>query len=122
MNTTKYHKEVGFEKGAEEAIKQVFASFQSLRYTRHAMTQTVQDRYGIIPVCKVSDLQDAEIFEYTKTDGILQKVAIRVSNLSKDLDHCYSVSVDGNVITCWTNKKDDVHHTLDRKQYEKVNR
>ena len=121
MNITKFHKEVGFEKGIEEEIKKVFASFDSLNYTRHAMNQTIQDRYGIIPTCRVSDLQGAEIFEYTKANGVLQKVAIRVTNLSKDLDHCYSISVDGNVITAWTNKKDDTHYTLDKRQYEKVN-
>ena len=128
MNIQKWHKEVGFEKGAEAVIRTIFSSFESLNYTRHAMNQTIQDRYGIIPTCRVSDLKGVEIFEYTKVDGVLQKVAIRVSNLSKDLDYCYSISVDpnslfhgtGSVITCWANKKDDIHHTLDRKQYEMV--
>ena len=118
MNPKKWHKEIWFEDGVEEAIRNIFASFIKLSYTRHAMLQTIQDRYGIIPTCRVSDLKDAEIFEYTKENGYLKKIAIRVKNLSNELDYCYSISVEGNVITAWANKKDDIHYTLDRKLYE----
>lgn len=120
MNQSKFHKEVGFEEGAAARILAGIKLNPAIRYTRHAQPETIKDRYQIIPVVKLADLKAEDIFEYTKEGNQIVKAAFRVKHLSPTLDFIYSVSLDGNVLTCWANTKEDSHRTLNRDIYQKA--
>ena len=123
MSTKKYHKEVYFEGGATERFMASLASNirvgqEQLTYSMHAKLETIKDRYQIIPVLRPSDLKAEDIIEYTKENGAIVKALFRISTLSLRFDFSYSVSVDGRVLTCWANTKDDRHRTLNKNLYE----
>lgn len=123
----RYHLEVFFH--GDIGVK--FASLLSgvppkLRYSRHAMEETVRDRYCTIPVLTREALSCVSLFEGAAVklieyymDGMaLDRVVVRVSSESGDTDFVYVVDLLGTVRTCWVNKKDDAHGTLDRGLYE----
>lgn len=125
MNTTKYHKEVGFENQAiEHIVAEILNSVapldEQIDYTLHAKLETIKDRYQIVPVLTKNNLKKEDIIEYTKENGKIVKALFRIKNLSNRFDFTYSVSLDGKVLTCWANRKDDVHRTLDKNKYERV--
>jgi hypothetical protein len=120
MNTVKFHREVGFEPGAIEEIIAGLKRLSSLRYTQHAKFETIKDRYSIIPVVKLEDIKPEEIFEYTREGNQIVKFAVRLTGLDRVLDFCYSISLDGNVITVWANTKEDSHRTLNEGLYTRV--
>ena len=120
MTTNKFHKDIGFEPGAIKEIIASLSRLSTLRYTQHAKLETIKDRYSIIPVIKLSDIKPEEIFEYTREGNEIVKFAIRLTGLDKTLDFCYSVSLDGNVITVWANTKEDSHRTLNEGLYRRV--
>ena len=117
MGTQRFHKEVGFESGALKEIFGRLQRFSQIQYTRHAQLETIKDRYATIPVLKLVDIKPNDVFEYTKELGEITRFAIRIKNFDKGLDFCYSVSLDGNVITVWANTKEDSHQTLNVAQY-----
>jgi lantibiotic modifying enzyme len=120
MNAQKFHREVGFEATALKEIQDGLRRLYQLRYTQHAKLETIKDRYSIIPVIKLSDIKLSDIFEYTKEQGEIVKFAVRVTSYDKALDFCYSISLDGNVITVWANTKEDSHRTLNERAYARV--
>ena len=118
MGPIKFHKEVGFEPGATEEIMAALGRLSRLTYTRHAQLETIKDRYKIIPVLKLADIEPDDIFEYTRMGGRIERIAIRVKKFDQWFDFCYSVSLEGMVVTAWANSKDDDHSTLRRREYE----
>jgi hypothetical protein len=120
MVTNKFHRDIGFEPGAIKEIMAGLGRFSQLRYTQHAKFETIKDRYSIIPVIKLSDIKPEEIFEYTREGNRIVKFAVRLTGLDRVLDFCYSVSLDGNVITVWANTKEDSHRTLNEGLYARV--
>lgn len=124
MNTQKFHKEVGFEENALEEIQAILEDMNKLKYTKHAQLETVKVRQSyfyenqLIPVLVLDMIKLDDIFEYTREDGKISKIALRITNLSDKYDFSYFVSMDSAVITCWINIKEDSHKTLDRSLYE----
>jgi hypothetical protein len=120
MSIKKFHRDTGFEQGAIKEIFHGLQRFSQLRYTQHAKLETIKDRYAIIPVVKLHHINPADIFEYTREDGQIVKFAIRIRSFDNNLDFCYSISLDGNVVTAWANDKADSHRTLNEALYERV--
>lgn len=114
----KYHREVFFEVSAPRQFSDFLAALPPvLSYTHHAKLQTINDRYGIIPVLRADMLRASDVFEYVKDGGAVEKLVFRIDWLSERFSYSYSVSADGKVVTCWANEKTDVHGTLDRRAY-----
>lgn len=117
MAATLYHREVYFEPNASDRIAEFISRLPVLTYSRHAKLQTVRDRYGLIPVLKVSDLKASDAFEYLLDGTAIDRVVFRIEYFSGRFAYSYSVSRDGVVVTCWANEKSDGHGTLDRSRY-----
>ena len=103
----RFHRDVKFEELAEKKILAALRALPGeLTYSRHAKLQTVHEKYGIIPVLKKEFLRETDLFEYHKSDtGAIEKAVFRIDWFPGKLSHCYSVSLDGVVVTCWTNEK-----------------
>ena len=114
----RYHRDIGLPENAEKLLDRFFAGFNSVRYSHHAKLETIHDRYGIIPVVRKDQLKPENCFELFVYGNVIAKAVFRVEGAHSD--HCYSVSAEGIVVTCWTNAKDDAHATLDAAQYSVV--
>lgn len=97
------------------AAKMQFATL--LRYSRHALNAANDDRYGKLDLPVSLDTRKADLIEAEVTGDKVTKAVYRMP-LSDDLDLCVVVHPhDGFVRTVWANRKEDVHHTLDRSKY-----
>lgn len=93
----------------------------ALRYTRHAMTEALRDRYGALPALsypRCFHLKDGwELVEATESaPGVLEKFVVRrPADARRSL--VMVVLRDGTVKTLWTNLNTDAHATLDKSKF-----
>ena len=115
---TRHHYQVYFEENFREDLKAFLNSINAVSYSHHAKLQTIQDRYGIIPVIKKDSLPSGTPIEYYRIDGILWKVVFKFTNFNSAFDYSYTIAKDGTVVTAWANEKSDNHSTLNHTIYE----
>ena len=114
----RFHHDIYFEPTAYTDIQRFFDIFGPIVYTHHAKLQTLEDRYGRLPILTRNQLTLDNVFEYYRDGLAISKVVLRITTLSPTLDYCYSISPDGQVITAWANSKEDTHKTLDASLYQ----
>ena len=63
--------------------------------------------------------EDARLIEVRTEGGKLRSALFRFSHPEQsDLDVCLVLSVEGVIVTVWTNRKRDRHSTLDTRPYQ----
>lgn len=119
-----YHTELGFP---PDLVSQVSARNFRCRFTRHALTACLNDRYGKIvppPQFRV-ELDEVIEIEARRQHGYwdVRKVVVRLPyNAKFDLLMAFIPDNDLAIIkTCWLNSVDDKHSTLDESKYTKLN-
>lgn len=111
--------------GIPAAVVAVIAGFSvgrmPLRYTRHSLTEALNDRNGAIPahVFNTSfNFSDGwRLVEVEVRNGLVTKFLIRRSIGDRDL--VMVVTPEGTVKTVWTNLTADGHSTLNLSNYSK---
>lgn len=116
MNKTYNVAAFGIPASLVEAVAKLGNIHLPLRYTRHAMSEALADRYGVLPASAFSTaftwrsnwfLVEVE----ADAKGALVKFVVR-----REVDARRSlvlvVLVDGTVKTLWTNLNSDQHATL----------
>lgn len=89
---------------------------RSITYTRHAFSRLMQK--NIRPE-KMLDIKAGEVFEFERLPCGRPKLAIR-KPYDGVWDVCYVLIPEGSgwrVVTCWKNKIEDRHFTLDTSLY-----
>ena len=119
MNTL-YHKKVYMPKKYRNLKT---TSLEIGELTRHAIKSANSDRYGQIIIPMVFNFSGRDIVEIeTYENPNKLKIVIRLPySQTCDLILVVLFETDGNrVKTCWLNRKDDRHATLDRSKYRLV--
>jgi len=112
----RYHKEVFFEVGVVDEIKNMLKNMD-LRPTRHFMKSWMQRGNVCIPTKQI--IEAGEIFEYYRNKrGGVEKFAVRCCNVSKDYDVIYVINLYGELVTSWVNTKSELHRDMRRDVYE----
>jgi len=108
-----YHVKLGFPKQA------VFIrGTLSLTYSRHALAESINDRYGIIVLPQKLNVENATLIEIEVEMNVVVKSVYRIP-LDAERDLVLVVLRDGYVKTVWVNKRNDVHRSLDRSKYRR---
>ena len=110
-----FHRDIGLPDCAP-----LFFSFE-LTYSAHAKRACVEDRYGTIRPPRFVRPREGEIIEVQVWNGRIVKAVVRTTYndihdlilviVPEDIDKAF-------VKTCWLNRKDDTHCTLDRSKYQ----
>lgn len=88
-----------------------------LKYSRHAIQESINDERGEIKLPKIIDSRDATLVEIEVNEGKVTKTLFRLS-YSDEHDLCLVIIPENRVVkTVWLNNKDDHHKTLDRSKY-----
>lgn len=117
MNTKLYHRDIFLPPVVSALANRQY----NLAYTRHALTEAVNDKLGALTHAPRSvKFQTYEIVEAELTDGEVTKLVVRLSyDERRDLILVLRHFDDGaaTVVTVWTNAIGDKHKTLNRKNY-----
>jgi hypothetical protein len=119
MNEQTFHAEVWLPEGVAVRARS-FA--KNVRYTKHALEQAQQDRYAkIVGLPGFVDVSQWSVLEATLVGNEVAKVVIRRPSTARmDLDLVLAVRFDNSdarVVTCWHNRSNDRHHSLNRANY-----
>lgn len=123
VNLRRYHHNIYFPENLGELCLEFFGQIQDVDVTYHAAEQLMEDRRGIIPLPSRSELFHSantlvefyeQINEFGQPLGRIQKMLIRVHNLSEDYDYSYVLAREGFIVSSWANDKND-NHRLDGK-------
>lgn len=114
----RYHYKVYFPDNIAEMCLEFFSQFSDVDVTYHAAEQLLEDRRGIIPLPSREELLHetntlVEFYEQIDTLGnrrnCIQKMVIRIHNLSDQYDYSYVVAREGFIVSAWANDKNDDH-------------
>ncbi len=118
FNLRRYHHKVFFPSNTKEMLIDFINQIVKIDITNHAMIELSTDRRGIVPIPTKeemfhSDNTLVEFYERLDNDnnpeGIIQKVLVRVHNLSSRLDYSYVLAREGFIVSGWANAKGDDH-------------
>jgi hypothetical protein len=112
-----FHKDLGFPPNVDWLEGRTF----NLRYSRHAKTACMSDRYGFIKPPGLLTFRRDLLVEVELFGGWVIKAVVRVA-----YDDTYDLVLvvmperygEALVKTCRLNRKDDPHNTLDRSKYQ----
>ncbi len=119
----RYHHKVYFGDDVGTMTKEFIEHLEEngvreIGYTKHAEEERLTDKRGIIPRATREILFDptntlVEFYEILTHDGKpttrIQKLVIRVHNLSDFYDYTYVIAREGFVVSNWANDKGDEH-------------
>lgn len=109
-----YHFQTGFPKGMPTSFGII-----PLRYSRHAIQASQNDRYGFIDLPPTLDTKKAKLIEIEVTEGVISKVVYRHKHC-RNYDLVMVIIPQGGIVkTVWLNSNRDKHNTLNRKKYSK---
>ncbi len=97
--------------------------FLSLRWTKHAQREALNDKHGVMPSCCYPSSFQMEKWSLVEVEvnllGHPVKIVVRRSvDASRSL--VLVILADGTVKTCWTNINTDNHSTLDKSKFSKI--
>lgn len=108
-----YHREIGFPQ------VELPCGTLELQYTAHARRAAQTDRYGYICLSKRVTIRPEQVFEIEVEGQRVTKLCARLP-YDERCDLC--LVLRGNLcVTCWLNRRDDRHHTLNRGRYARPN-
>lgn len=123
----RYHHSIYFPDNTGLMCLEFFQQISDVDVTYHAAEQLMEDRRGIIPLPNKAELMHdtntlVEIYEtmneYGVSLGKIQKMLIRVHNLSEEFDYSYVLAREGFIVSAWANDKGDTHRlTGSRNEY-----
>lgn len=93
-----------------------------LQYSRHALNEAANDRYGKFELISSFDPSKAKLIETAVVDGpngrnsVIEKQLWRMP-IDDKRDLVLAICPGGFVKTVWVNRKCDKHDTLDHKRY-----
>lgn len=117
MSQKIYHYTLGLPKGFSGNVGTV-----ALKYTRHAVEASQNDKYGPIKLPSQIDTSQALCVEVYLQDGAVSKLVYRVQQ-SGPCDLVLVVVPDGRafkVLTVWKNLRVDRHETLQAWKYTRA--
>lgn len=123
LNLRRYHNKIYFPENTALMCLEFFGQINDVDVTYHAAEQLMEDRRGIIPLPSREELLHptntlVEMYELcndqSEPQGKIQKMLIRVHNLSEEYDYSYVLAREGFIVSAWANDKND-DHRLDSK-------
>ena len=123
VNLRCYHNKIYLPENVGEMCAEFIGQVTDVDVTFHAAEQLMEDRRGIIPLPSREEIFHpgntlVEVYEQLDGDdmplGRIQKMLIRVHNLSEDFDYSYVLAREGFIVSAWANDKND-DHRLDSK-------
>lgn len=99
------------------------AHFKKLVWSRHAQLELVRDPYGIVCTSEIPHKFDAHYWTLVELEVVNGKITKYVYR--RPVDSIRSLVIvlrpgaegEATVTTCWTNRNDDKHATLDKSKY-----
>lgn len=125
-NLRRYHHKVHFPENVGLMCLEFFGQIKDIDVTFHAAEQLMEDRRGIIPLPTREELLHdtntlVEFYEqcneFGQPLGRMQKVLVRIHNLSEDYDYSYVLAREGFIVSAWANDKGDDHRLLKSHEY-----
>lgn len=115
MTETLYHSSIRLPAGFIAPTGKV-----ELRWTSHAKSECMKDRYAVIPQFKALTLKRFTVIEVGMLGGTVSKIVFR-GRLDDTNDVVIVLIPNGSapwtVKTTWINKRSDSHKTLDASKY-----
>lgn len=114
----RYHNKIYFPENTAEMVIEFINQIDDIDVTNHAIEELNRDRRGVIPIPTKEEIFCSEntlVEFYERVDenddrlNIIQKLVIRVHNLSDSFDYCYVLAREGFIVSAWANDKDDIH-------------
>lgn len=116
----RYHHQIYFGENVGYMTKEFIEQLgkKEIGYTNHARKERFRDKRGVIPEATRDILFDpsntlVEFYEIlnknNKPTMQIQKLVIRVHNLSDTVDYTYVIAREGFIISNWANDKGDEH-------------
>lgn len=112
----RFHKEVFFEEGVEEEIRELLSN-SVIQPSKHFLDNWVKRGKICIPTKKM--LEEGTIFEYYRgvASGKIDRYVIRCTKISDEYDVIFVVNNHGVLVTSWVNTKEEQHENLRRELY-----
>lgn len=125
IKSRRYHYQTYFPENLSDMIVNFFSNFDTLGATHHAKEEMSSDKLGAIPMPTKEDILNhenivIEIYEPIidgVASGYIQKLLIRVKNLSDRLDYSYLIAREGFIVSTWANMKNDIHRLTNSNGY-----
>lgn len=114
-----YHKDLFIPKHILNALKQIVGRSTVLKYSRHAIEESLNERLGLITLPKTLKITDvSQVFEI-ETNGVGHPIKICVRQPHNDsTDIVIVLALDtGTVKTVWLNKRNDSRSAIDWTRY-----
>ncbi len=118
----RYHYKVYFPDQANAMIAEFVSQLgEEIGYTHHAEQERLVDKRGEIPKATKENLFGfnsilIEFYEILlksgRPTGLIQKMVIRVKDLSPDYDYVYVLAREGFIVSNWANAKNDDHRII----------
>ena len=107
-----------------DAVRKLRAGALPLKYSRHAMSEALNDRYGVLPVSAfprafIPGAGWTVVEVESNSAGQLVKFVIRRNVYYDPRSLVLVVLADGTVKTLWTNLASDQHKTLDSSKFSR---
>lgn len=118
LNLRRYHKNIHFPENLGEMCLEFFQQVTEVNPTYHSAEQLMEDKRGIIPLPTREEIFHSsntlvefyeQVNEYGERLNRIQKMLIRVHNLSEEFDYSYVLAREGFVVSAWANDKNDDH-------------
>jgi hypothetical protein len=115
----KYHKEVFFPSCFIGEAKGLIADlkYRKLSFSFHALQELGKESEAVLigQALKDYSLNFDDIFEIAIDKGIINKLGFRVKFSENDI--IFILNREKNIVTLWTNNKNDCHYTLNNTKY-----
>lgn len=114
----RYHHTIHFPENVGMMCVEFFSQLNDVDVTFHAAEQMMEDRRGIIPLPSKLEIMHptntlVEVYEtmneFGQPLGRIQKMLIRVHNLSEEYDYSFVLAREGYIVSAWANDKNDTH-------------
>lgn len=123
LNLRCYHNKIHFPENVGLMCAEFIGQIDDIDMTYHAAEQLLEDKRGVIPLPSREDIFHptntlVEVYELLDNEsaplGRIQKMLVRIHNLSDEYDYSYVLAREGFIVSAWINDKDD-DHRLDGK-------
>ena len=125
MNYRRYHRDVYFPENYIEMVLEFFEQLPFIHLTNHSIEEIRNDRNGIIPIPSIAQITSVNSYlvEFycpmndNQSLNYIQKLLIRVKDLSTDFDYSYIIAREGFIVSAWSNAKTDIHKLKNNQNY-----
>jgi hypothetical protein len=119
----KYHKNIGFKEDHDILTEKLIKSLENRKFTfsRHSIDELrlESEALHIVEAIKGYSLAFCDVFEIVIDNDIIMKLGFRIPLNSQD-DIIFIINSAKNIVTLWTNSKEDRHVSLNPNNYSIV--